>query len=232
MGRRRLGTVPGLGHPLRGRHQVCRRAHAGAVGTQRRRPLHALHGRHHRDAQGRHVAPGRPLRAPHRRRRAPLRRERRDRGGTGCGVGIPRRRDPDAGVPPDARDRRLHGEHDAGRRRAGLSARVAQVRPRRAARHGRAGEGQRPGDRRRPVLTTPDRRTRRAPGPLGPELAADGDLLGRHVERAGEAGAARPPPQRAAGRRVQLVGGARHGHVGLGRRRGRARRRRSPSGRT
>ena len=54
---------------------------ARAVGTQRRRPLHALHRRHDRHAQGRHVAPGRSLRPPHRQRGAPLPRRRRPRGG-------------------------------------------------------------------------------------------------------------------------------------------------------
>ena len=68
----------------------------------------------------------------------------------------------------------------------------------------------------RPLLAALDEH----PGQLGPELADDGDLVGRHVERAGQAGAAGPPSAHAARRRVQLVGGARHGHVGLGRRRG------------
>ncbi len=77
LGRRRLGPVPGLGDPLRGRRQVGRRPRARAMGSQRRRPLHALHRRHDRDAQGRHVAPGRPLRPADRRRRPPLRRRRR-----------------------------------------------------------------------------------------------------------------------------------------------------------
>ena len=43
-----------------------RAAVRGAVGPRRRRPLHALHRRHHRHAQGRHVAPGRPLPQPRR----------------------------------------------------------------------------------------------------------------------------------------------------------------------
>ena len=39
-----------------------------AVGPRRRRPAHALHRRHHRHAQGRDVAPGRPVPQPRRRR--------------------------------------------------------------------------------------------------------------------------------------------------------------------
>ena len=39
------GPVPGLGHPLRRCREVGHRPDAGALGPQRRRPLHALHGR-------------------------------------------------------------------------------------------------------------------------------------------------------------------------------------------
>jgi fatty-acyl-CoA synthase len=54
-----------------------------------------------------------------------------------------------------------------------------------------------------------------------PLLAALDAHPGRcHVERAGEAGAALASSERPAGRRVQLVRGARDGHVGVGRRRG------------
>ena len=41
-----------------------RRDRAGPVGPRRRPPPHALHGRHHRHAQGRDVAPGRPVPQP------------------------------------------------------------------------------------------------------------------------------------------------------------------------
>ena len=73
------------------------------------------------------------------------------------------RRRPDAGLPAHARDRRLHRQHRPGRGRAGLPARVAQVRPGRAARHGPAREGQRAGDRGRPLLPPAARRAGRAP---------------------------------------------------------------------
>ncbi len=56
--------------------------------------------------------------------------------------------------------------------------------------------------------------------PVGPELADDGDLVGRDVERAHQAGAACAPPRDAVGRRIQLVGGLGDGRVGVGRRLG------------
>ena len=83
-----------------------------------------------------------------------------------------------------------------------------------------AREGQRPGHRGRPVLAAAARGPGRAPRALGPELAGHGHLVGGHVERADQAGAAGPSPRHAAGRRLQLVRGARHGHVRLGRRGG------------
>ena len=86
LGRRRLRALPRLGHAVRRRGEVRGGPGAGAVGAQRRRPLHALHGRHDGDAQGRHVASGRPVRPADRRRRAPLRRERRAGGRAGGGV--------------------------------------------------------------------------------------------------------------------------------------------------
>ena len=68
LGRRRLGTLSRLGHALRGRRQVRHSRVPRTVGAQRRRPLHALHRRHHRHAQGRDVAPGRSLRPADRQR--------------------------------------------------------------------------------------------------------------------------------------------------------------------
>ena len=56
-------------------------------------------------------------------------------------------------------------------------------------------------------------------GHVGPELAHDDHFVGGHVERAGEGGAAGPPSRHAPRRRVQLVGGAGHGRVGVGPRR-------------
>ena len=105
-------------------------------------------------------------------------------------------------------------------RAGGSACSSPQVRPGRAARHGRAREGERPRHRRRPLLPPAAGCARRAAGALGPELAHDDGLVGRHVERVDQAGAAAPPPRHAAGGRLQLVGGARHGDVGVGRRRG------------
>ena len=220
VGRRRLGPVPGLGDPVRGRRQVGHRPRRRTVGPQRGRPLHALHRRHDRDAQGRHVAAGRSVRAAHRRRRAPLRRQRRARGRARRARDEPGRGDAHAGLPADARDGRLHRQHGAGRGRPGVPARGPQVRPGRDARHHREGEGQRRGDRGRPLLAAPARRARRASREVGPELGHDDDLVGCDVERAGEGAAALPPRRHAPRRRVQLLGGARHGRVRLGRRRG------------
>ena len=170
VGRRRLGPVPRLGHPLRGRREVGHGPGARAVGPQRRRPLHALHRRHHGHAQGRHVASGRPLRTADRRRGAPLRRRGRPRRRAGrAGVG-PGGRHADAGLSAHARDGRLHGEHHPGRGRAGVPAREPQVRPGRDARHGCAREGHRPRDRGRPLLPAAPGRARRAPGEVGPQL--------------------------------------------------------------
>ena len=90
LGGRRDRPLPRLGDAVRGRVEVRGRADACPVGAQRRRPLHALHRRHDGDAQGRDVAPGRPLRPADRRRGAPLRRERRPRGGARRPVGVAR----------------------------------------------------------------------------------------------------------------------------------------------
>ena len=62
LGRRRHRARARLGHALRGRGRRRHRPSAVApLGPRRRRPAPALHRRHHRHAQGRHVAPGRPL---------------------------------------------------------------------------------------------------------------------------------------------------------------------------
>ena len=86
----RTGAPPGAGgsrpgctwptraaRPARLGHRRTRRRRVSAstrtwrpVGTQRRRPVHPLHRRHDRDAEGRDVAPGRRRRQPRRRRPA------------------------------------------------------------------------------------------------------------------------------------------------------------------
>ncbi len=71
VGRRRQRTVPGVGHPVRGRGRRRHRRQRGRrVGSQRRPPPAALHRRHHRHAQGRDVAAGRPVRRARREQQA------------------------------------------------------------------------------------------------------------------------------------------------------------------
>ena len=114
-----------------------RAAGPGALGTQRGRPLHALHRGHHRHAQGRHVAPGRPVRPPERRR---FRRygEDGDIDGVRAELGERCRDDPAAGLPPDARDGRVHRPRVPGRGRSGGDPHGPALRPGGAARHRRA----------------------------------------------------------------------------------------------
>ena len=100
----------------------------------------------------------------------------------------------------------------------GVPAREPALRPRRDARRDRAGEGQRTRHRGRSLLAAAAGRAGRASGQVGPELAGHDHLVGGDVERAGEGTAAGPPSTDAAGRRLQLVGGARDGAVDLGRR--------------
>ena len=92
----------------RGPSETRSAAGPGPVGPGSRRSLPALHRGYHRDAQGRHVAPGRSLRPAQQRRLPPLPRGRGSRR-------RPRRAepkrpgyDPAAGLPVDARHRRLH----------------------------------------------------------------------------------------------------------------------------
>ena len=136
---------------------------ARPVGPQRRRPLHALHRRHDRDAQGRDVAPGRPLRPAHRRRRAPLRRRRRARRGARRARGEPGRRHLAAGLPAHARDRAPSPPTPRWPRAGGsASSSRRQYDPVELLDTDRAREGERPRHRRRPVLAPAAGRARRA----------------------------------------------------------------------
>ena len=144
VGRRRHGDLPAVGRPLRGgRRDVGhprtgrQRAGAGPVGTGPRRPPHALHRRHHRDAQGRHVAPGRPVRPAQRQRLPALSAGRRDRRRPGRAGGQRTGHDPVARLPAHARDRWVHGDGVPERGRARGHPHRATVRPGRAARHRR-----------------------------------------------------------------------------------------------
>ena len=66
------GAGPDWATPYEAVVAVGRRRSRAPLGPQRRRPAAALHRRHHRHAEGRDVAPGRPVqRARRRRQRAP-----------------------------------------------------------------------------------------------------------------------------------------------------------------
>ena len=92
-----------------------------------------------------------------------------------------------------------------------------EVRPGRDARHHRAGEGQRPRHRGRPLRPPAAGRARcSSPGRWDLSslvmIISSGAMWSEPVKQA----AAGPPSGHAPGRRLQLVGGARHGDVGLG----------------
>ena len=65
-----------------GRRRGHRRQRAGRLGSQWRPPAAALHRRHHRHAEGRHVAPGRPVRRARRQQQTP----HATRAGPRCGA--------------------------------------------------------------------------------------------------------------------------------------------------
>ncbi len=89
------------------------------------------------------------------------------------------------------------------------------VRPGRAARHRRARAGQRAGHRGRRLRQAHPGRPGRPSRPMGPDQPGRDHLVGGHVERGDQAGPAPPPSGHAAGRRLLLVGGHRHGQLGL-----------------
>ncbi len=129
--------------------------------------------------------------------------------------------DPAAGLPADARHRRVHRARVPERGGPGGHPHLPPVRPRRAARHRRAREGQRADHRGRRLRQADPGRPRRPSGPVGPDQPGGDHLLGRDVERGDQAGPPPPPPGHAAGRRLLLVGGHRHGQLGVVRRLGR-----------
>ena len=123
LGRRRHRARARTGpSPTKRRPSRLRPAPRRPVGPQRRRPLHALHRRDHRHAQGRHVAPGRPVRPPdHRRASAGT---RSTVGSTPCASPCrptPHRPHAAAGLSAHARHRWLHRQRDAWPRADGSS---------------------------------------------------------------------------------------------------------------
>ena len=214
------GPCPDWATPVRGRGQVGHRAGGGPVGPQRRRPLHALHRRHDRHAQGRHVAPGRPLRPADRQWRAPLPRRRRLDAVRAALEASP------GGVTLMPACPLMHGTGGfTANTMLAEGGRVCLLESRKYDPAELLDTVEREkvnglvivGDPfSRPLLAALDAQ----PGRLGPELAHHDHFVGGHVERAGQAGAAGPPPGHAAGRCLQLVGGAGHGRLGLGQRRG------------
>ena len=101
------------------------------------------------------------------------------------------------------------------RGRPGGHPHLPALRPDRAARHRRAGEGQRAGHRGRRLRQAHPGRPRRPPRPVGPEQPGRHHLVGGDVERGDQAGPAPPPPGHAAGGRLLLVRGHRHGQLGV-----------------
>ncbi len=227
------GPRPGLGRGLRGGRGHDHRAGHRPLGPRRRRHPHDLHRRHHRHAQGRDVAPGRPDRRHVRHRQPTAGRgpgEGRRRGGRGRAHGAPGRPGA-AGLPAHARHRLVHGQHlpDPGR----LGGHPGGPPPRldRAARHHRAGGGA----VRSRSWATPSPSPcwpRSTPGPGTWDLSSlllitSSGVMWSEPSKQGLLGA---QPQHDAGRRVLVLGGHRHGPVGLRRRRGREARPTSPSG--
>ena len=123
LGRRRQRPVPRRGpRPTRPAAEAGTADRgAGPVGPRRRPPAAPLHRRHHRHAQGRDVAPGRPV--PHPRRHlhpGGARRRPRPRRSSATPSQAPGHDRP-AGLPAHARHRLLHAAHRAVGRRAAPS---------------------------------------------------------------------------------------------------------------
>ncbi len=179
--RRGCGSTTAPGPAPSGRSTTRRRAaahrtraHRRSVGPRRRRPAAALHRRHDRHAQGRHVAPGRPV------RRAAADRRQPTPPGEGDLDGVRRARSPGRArstcrPPADARHRVVQR---ASRRCSSAAAIVttraaAHFDAERAARHDRASTGRTSvaivGDAfAKPMLRALDAE----PGPLGHLVAA------------------------------------------------------------
>ena len=186
-------------------------------GPGRRRPAAHVHRRHHRHAQGRDVASGLAgqgggvERQPAVPGRGRLRRRPPAAGRPG------RRAGPLLPAPPaHARHRAVHHLHHpvdgrrgraaAGRAPSTPAEMLDEVSARRVQSLIIVGDAF-----AKPML----RGARRRAGPLGPLQPGHGHLVGRDVERAGQAGAAAPQPQHAAHRRVLVVGGPGPGGVGV-----------------
>ena len=218
VGRRRPRRVPVLGGALRDGGGHADGAGHAARRPGPRRPVDDLHRRHHRHAQGRDVAPGRP------------------------GAGRDRR--VGQALPGDGRLRRSCGRACRGSARSACPAcplmhatgwfsslgrlctagcvalaRGPSLPRRRPARRLRAPPGEHVGHRRRRHRQAAARRARRQPRPLGPVRPPDAQLVGGDVVGAGEGGAAPSPAQRAPHRQLRLLGGDGHGpgRVDLGR---------------
>ncbi len=194
---------------------------AGPVGPRRRPPPHALHGRHHRHAQGRDVAPGRPVPQP--RRRRSTRASARTR--VDYGARRRRRRRPRlrraARLPAHARHRLLHPADPARRPAAPpccLESRNLDVEELLdTIERESVNQLVIVGDAfAKPILRALDAN----PGQVGPLVDVHDRQLGRDVLRGVQAGPARPQPDDDDHRRLLVVRGHRHGPVDLhGRRR-------------
>ena len=208
------GCAPSGPSPTRRPPPATTTAGRSRRGAARRPPDDDLHRRHHRHAQGRHVAPGRPVPQP----RDPAEPRLQDAEADPAMVRDQVKAPGPVGMPACPL---MHGTGlytqliilSLGRQQR--HADLPPARHRGDVRHHRARAGQPDRHRGRRLRQAHAAGARREPGPLGPGQPVPGGVVGRDVERAGQAGPARAPAQPDPGRRLLVVRGAGHGPVGV-----------------